>query len=81
MQKVVTDYFSQLLMTTGSDGKLLNREVVNPVKKEENEALISQITVKKVKETVFSMQPDKTPGPDRLNPTFIQSFWSIVEVM
>lgn len=26
---------------------------------------------------VFSMHPDKSPGPDGLNPAFFQSFWSI----
>lgn len=60
------------------DGKLSDRDVVNRLTAEENDALISPVTVEEVKYAVFSMHPDKSPGPDGLNPAFFQSFWSIV---
>lgn len=31
-----------------------------------------------VREAIFSMHPDKSPGPDGMNPTLFQKFWSIV---
>lgn len=41
---------------------------------EENEGLIAKITPEEAKEAVFSMHPDKSPGPDGLNPAFFQTF-------
>lgn len=40
------------------------------VTEEENIELVSEITTEEVKEEVFSMHPDKSPGPDGLNPIF-----------
>ena len=44
----------------------------------DNENLIAPITHKEVKDAVFSMHPDKSPGPDGFNPAFFQSFWNVV---
>lgn len=41
-------------------------------------ALVSEITSEEVKKAVFSMHPEKSPGPDGLNPAFFQTFWNIV---
>lgn len=52
------------------DGKLTGRESVNRLTDEDNEALLLSITIEEVKQAVFSMHPDKSPGPDGLNPAF-----------
>lgn len=31
-----------------------------------------------VKEAMFHMHPDKSPGPDGMTPAFYQKFWRIV---
>lgn len=36
------------------------------------------ITFEEIKEAVFSMHPEKAPGPDGFNPMFFQTYWSIV---
>lgn len=71
---MVTNYFDHLFKTTGVDGKLTERESVNHITDEDNAALMLPITLKEVKQAVFSMHPDKSPGPDGLNPAFFQSF-------
>lgn len=71
---MVTRYFTQLFQCTWEDGKLSERERVNQVTDEENEALCAPVTIKEVKEAVFSMQPEKSPGPDDLNPAFLNLF-------
>ncbi|XP_074351625.1 uncharacterized protein LOC141690750 [Apium graveolens] len=73
-----TRFFSQLFKSTEGDGKLSERETVNCVTEEENDALTAPVTLQEVKAAVFSMHPDKSPGIDGLNPGFFQSFWSIV---
>ncbi|XP_060212034.1 uncharacterized protein LOC132639608 [Lycium barbarum] len=40
-----------------------------------NVSLTRLFTIDDVKEAIFSMHPDKAPGPDGLNPSFYQSFW------
>ncbi|XP_019174291.1 PREDICTED: uncharacterized protein LOC109169860 [Ipomoea nil] len=45
---------------------------------EQNVMLDRPFETNEVKETLFSMYPDKAPGPDGLNPGFYQQFWGIV---
>lgn len=78
IQDVVTSYFAKLFKSTELDGKLSEREKVNQVTEEENVELQAPVTLQEVKDAVFSMHPDKSPGPDGFNPGFFQSFWSIV---
>lgn len=44
----------------------------------QNEKLIEDFTAEEVKNAIFSMHPDKSPGPDGMNPTFYQRFWEII---
>jgi len=46
------------------------------VSDEDNELLTHPFTVEEFKEAIFSMHPDKSPGPDSLNPAFFQWFWN-----
>lgn len=78
IRDVIVDYFSQLFIATVREGKLTEREKVQQVEESDNEDLIRGITAAEVKEATFSMHPDKSPGPDGLNPGFFQSFWHVV---
>lgn len=42
---------------------------------EDNMLLTKPFTVDEFKVAIFSMHPDKSPGPDSLNPGFYQYFW------
>ncbi|XP_047978592.1 uncharacterized protein LOC125220464 [Salvia hispanica] len=44
----------------------------------DNALLIEEVTEVEIKQTVFSMHPDKAPGPDGMNPSFFQTFWHII---
>ncbi|KAL8089279.1 hypothetical protein AgCh_038904 [Apium graveolens] len=78
IQNVIITYFTQLFTTAGMTSKLMDREKVKQITEEENVQLLSELTLEEVKEAVFSMHPEKSPGQDSLNPTFFQSFWSII---
>lgn len=45
---------------------------------EQNRKLGDSITSEEVREAVFSMHPEKSPGMDGLNQTFFQTYWNIV---
>ena len=42
-----------------------------------NIMLTSPITKEELRQALFQMQPDKSPGPDGFNPTFYQRFWHV----
>lgn len=47
---------------------------------EQNDFLLEPYTADEIKAAVFSMHPNKSPGPDGMNPAFFQRFWSIVRI-
>lgn len=51
-------------------------DAVQPqITEEHNRFLLSPFTVEEVKNALFSMHPDKSLGPDDMNPAFYQKFW------
>lgn len=48
------------------------------VTRAQNEALTQEFTECEVKDDLFAMHPDKSPGSDGMNPSFYQKFWDIV---
>lgn len=78
IQEVITDYFANLFTCSAECGSLSHREKVEKITAEENELLIAEVTAEEVKSAAFSMHPDKSPGPDGLNPAFFQVFWNVV---
>lgn len=62
IQNVVTDYFSQVFQSSGTSGSLSEREKVCTVTEEQNNDLVDVITPEEVKEAVFSMHLEKSPG-------------------
>lgn len=78
IQQVIESYFTKLFTAETVDGKISDREMVRKISARENEALLAEVTPEEVKEAIFSMHPDKAPGPDGLNPGFFQVFWNIV---
>ena len=53
-------------------------KVERKVSYDQNQELLRPFESFEVKEAVFSMHPDKSPGPDGLNPGFYQAYWDIV---
>ncbi|KAL6578159.1 hypothetical protein OROMI_010487 [Orobanche minor] len=45
----------------------------------ENQELIWEFTENEAKDAIFAMHPDKSSGPDGMNPAFYQKFWNIVD--
>ncbi|XP_074378458.1 uncharacterized protein LOC141719995 [Apium graveolens] len=78
IREIITEYFEELFQTTGTAGELSEREYVHRVAEEQNQKLMMPITREEVKEAVFSMYPEKSPGYDGLNPGFYQAYWNIV---
>nr|XP_016469313.1 PREDICTED: uncharacterized protein LOC107791712 [Nicotiana tabacum] len=76
--KATVKFFEQLFSAEDISGDC---EVLNVVKKvvtEEDNAVLTASTLQEVKESVFSIYPNSTPGPDGLNERFYQTAWPII---
>ncbi|XP_019185254.1 PREDICTED: uncharacterized protein LOC109180221 [Ipomoea nil] len=79
MHAAIQNYFENIFASNGlsCDDPLFG--VLTPrVTLEQNMMLDRPFETNEVKEALFSMYPDKAPGPDGLNPGFYQQFWEIV---
>ncbi|XP_019168052.1 PREDICTED: uncharacterized protein LOC109163801 [Ipomoea nil] len=79
MRNIILDYYRGIFK---SSSPTINDEFfatiqprVTPV---QNEGLLRPFEVIEVKSALFSMYPDKAPGPDGMNPGFYQHFWDVV---
>ena len=72
--------FYKTLFTAGTPNPLdVVREALSPkVTPEMNQSLISIPDMAEVQAAVFSINPDKAPGPDGFSAGFYQSFWDII---
>lgn len=52
--------------------------MLRTITEEQNEVLLSEVTVEEVKFALFQMHPDKSPGLDGMTQRFFQRHWSIV---
>lgn len=72
------EYFETLFAVEDSRYGSILEAVGEVVTVEDNAFLLAPFTLDEFKKTLFSMNPDKTPGPDGFNPSFYQQFWSLV---
>eukprot|EP00253_Pinus_taeda_P028428 PITA_28428 len=75
--KAATDHFEQLYRE--DSGAVFNADLLdavpNLISSKMNQSLESKITLKEVKEALFSMEPDKALRPDGFTPRFLQVCW------
>lgn len=70
--KSITDFYSSIFTTQMSNS---SSPLVAP---EMNKTLIAPPTPCEIMEALFSIHPEKAPGPDGFSASFYQSFWDIL---
>ncbi|XP_019163090.1 PREDICTED: uncharacterized protein LOC109159433 [Ipomoea nil] len=80
MRAVVMSYFNNIFAANPdvSNGADFFASIPTHVTDTHNEWLNRPYDPGEVKDALFSMFPDKAPGPDGMNPGFYQKFWDIV---
>ncbi|MCH79483.1 RNA-directed DNA polymerase (Reverse transcriptase) [Trifolium medium] len=71
----IHDYFSNIFSALRGDHFPITSCVQAVVSAEDNSILTQPFLEQEFKEAIFSMHPDKSPGPDGLNPAFYHRFW------
>lgn len=78
LQEVITDYYMSLFTSSQSDWAEVVDCVPQTITREQNDYLLREIQDQEVKQAIFQMHPDKSPGPDGMTPAFYQKHWAIV---
>ncbi|XP_052289376.1 uncharacterized protein LOC127899713 [Citrus sinensis] len=63
---LIGTYFTELFSSNGSNNEAVVSSVMTSITAEQNQILLAPFTDADVKEALFSMHPDKSPGPDAL---------------
>ncbi|XP_074347007.1 uncharacterized protein LOC141685827 [Apium graveolens] len=78
IQQVIIRYFENIFSTRATNYQLLDRAMFPKISKQQGQELIMPLTEEEVKNVIFTMHSEKSPGVDGLNPAFFQSYWDIV---
>ena len=79
---ILTEHFYNTLNNFDSSNKWAQEEMLKHIPKliseEDNKFLNEPISLNEVKTALFSMNPDKSPGPDGFQAFFFQKCWDIL---
>ncbi|XP_019175849.1 PREDICTED: uncharacterized protein LOC109171175 [Ipomoea nil] len=78
LDSLVTAYYRQIFTTGGSPGPFRVDSMRPRVTEAQNAHLLRPFEPEEVRDALFSMGKDKSPGPDGMNPGFYQAFWDVI---
>lgn len=78
LAREIHGYYNNIFCSEGSGNSNFFTTIPQKISNALNLTLLSPFTEQEVKRAIFSMHPDKSPGPDGMNPAFYQSHWNIV---
>ena len=78
MEDLVVEYFKDLFSSPGCITKPILRSVQRRRTEKQIQQLIKEFDASKIKEAIFSIHPDKSPGPNNMNMGFYQAYWDII---
>lgn len=75
---IAYNYFSNIYQARQGDCAPIISCLHRCISDDDNGVLTTPFTEEEFRRAIFNMHPDKSPGPDGLNPGFYQRFWSIL---
>ena len=75
---MIVDFFSLLYETEGCSSEDVLACIESSISEDHNTMLLAPFSAREVKDALFEMHLDKSPGPDGMNSTFYKKFWHIV---
>ncbi|KAJ8774442.1 hypothetical protein K2173_016888 [Erythroxylum novogranatense] len=79
LENVINGYFRNIFSSQSSSASSIISELFPPmISEEQNVDLMRDYTKEEVREVVFSMQAEKSPGLDGFNPGFYRKYWDLI---
>lgn len=78
LESLMVSYFTQLFEASDTEWTEVTNCIARTVTDEHNADLLAPVSDIEVKQALFHMHPDKSPGPDGMSPGFYQRYWDIV---
>ena len=78
LENLILNYFHILYIADESIRQECSHHIMSSITEEDNVMLTAPFTAMEIKDAVFSMHPDKAPGPDGMNSAFFQHYWHIL---
>lgn len=78
LQEVMIDYFQALFIPSAIDWGPVVDQLSPRILSSHNDMLLRPVEDEEVKEALFQMNSNKSPGPDGMSPRFYQKFWATV---
>lgn len=78
MCEVVESYFGELFGSGSCTHETQNESGARVITESQNVKLLEEFTFDEFTNAIKQMHPDKSSGPDGLNPTFFQHFWNLL---
>ncbi|KAG7581014.1 Reverse transcriptase zinc-binding domain [Arabidopsis suecica] len=78
IERLAVDYFKDLFTTSDpQEFHSVLQDVPTMISEDMNQKLTREISPEEVKRALFSLHPDKAPGPDGMTAFFYQKFWDL----
>lgn len=77
LHELILYYFQDLFSSRGSVIHQSLSHISSCITDDQNQALLNRFDEKEIKDALFSMHLDTSPGPNGMNPGFYQKFWDI----
>ena len=78
LDELIIEYFQNLFSSSECICEPVLSCIEPIISAQYNQLLLEPFTAMDVKDALFSMHPDKSPGPNGMNPAFYQNYWHIV---
>ncbi|CAA7021924.1 unnamed protein product [Microthlaspi erraticum] len=79
IEDVITSYFQKMFTSqAGNRAETVFQSITPRISEETNRRLIQIPTPEEVNTAIFSIHPDKAPGPDGLSASFFHSNWNTI---
>lgn len=79
ISSIISDYYTDLFKASEYHGSKTISDAIKPcITDKQNECLVQLPQAKEIKEAVFSIHPDKAPGPDGFSASFFHANWDVL---
>lgn len=80
LEEEINQYYSKLFTTSSpNDGQDILQGMPRSITSAMNQLLTKLVEDIEIKTSLFTMYPQKAPGPNGMNPLFFPKFWYIVQ--